>query len=78
MSSATGAVDGDFVDTKDSDNIEQELNEGAYSSEYSTDSEEEEEEPKLKYERVRGDLPTLLERDSLTSIVSNDKVNRIS
>ena len=48
------------------------------SSEYETDSEgelsEEEEEPKLKYERVRGDVTTLLERDSLTSIVSNDKV----
>ena len=44
--------------------------------EYESECEDsEDEEPKLKYERVRGHLVTLLERESLTSIASNDKVS---
>ena len=57
-------------------NLDQTQTEDSSSGEFDSDSEsDEEEEPKLKYERVRGDLATLLERDSLTTIASNDKVS---
>uniref|UniRef100_A0A6A7FZH2 Vacuolar protein sorting-associated protein 41 homolog n=2 Tax=Hirondellea gigas TaxID=1518452 RepID=A0A6A7FZH2_9CRUS len=71
----THTIDKSAVDSKDGNTAELEESSSGTSSEYESESDsEEEEEPRLKYERVRGNLATLLDRDSLTSIASNDKL----